>query len=437
MICLGLDVGSSSIKGAVLDLQSGDVRSIVRQPFPQQLSGLPAGHFEVDPRQIVDAVQGVIASLLNESPHMEAIFFSGQMGGVILVDQAGAALTNYLSWRDQRTLQPHAAGGTTLDALRAIWKNNELAELGNELQPGSASSLLFWLAEQDQLPDQSMPATVADYVIGELCQSPPQMDPTQAIGLLNLNSGTWHRMAFDALGVSTDRWPQLADYRTPVGYLPFGGRKIPCHASIGDQQCALRGVGLTRDELSLNISTGSQVSQRTAHFQPGPYQTRRYFDGDFLNTITHLPAGRSLNVLFDLLTDLARAEGVMLATPWETIARSAATSDGGGLNLNLAFFAGPLGKTGSVDGITTENLTVGNLFYAAFRNMADNYLLCADRLSPNRAERSLAITGGLTRSIPILRQLIQDRFAVPLRESTQAEETLLGLREIGRAVYIP
>jgi sugar (pentulose or hexulose) kinase len=308
--------------------------------------------------------------------------------------------------------------------------------LGNELQPGSASSLLFWLANNDQLPDQAMPATVADYVIGQLCQSPPQMDPTQAIGLLDLHSGTWHLPAFDVLGLGTVRWPQLADYRTPVGYLPVNGRQIPCYAAFGDQQCALKGVGLTRNELSLNISTGSQVSQRTASFQPGPYQTRRFFDGDFLNTITHLPAGRSLNVLVDLLTELARAEGVTLANPWETIARSAAEANGGGLNMNLAFFAGPLGSTGCLDGITTENLTVGNLFHAAFRNMADNYVICADRLNPNRAGLSLALSGGLTHSVPILRQLIQERFDVPMRESTETEETLLGLLEIGRAVYI-
>lgn len=436
MICLGLDIGSTTVKGAVLDLQSGEVRSVVRQPFPSPLSGLPAGHFEVAPHQVLDVTRAVIGELLVEAPAAGAILFSGQMGGVILVDTEGAALTNYLSWRDQRTLQPLASGTTTLDKLRSHWTHNELVDLGSELQAGSASSLLFWLAEQGLLPDGAVPATMADYVIGQLCQSPPQMDPTQAIGLLDHNSGDWHRAAFDALGLGNLCWPELADYRIPAGYLSANGRKIPCHASFGDQQCALRGVGLTRDELSLNISTGSQVSQRTARFQPGSYQTRRYFDGDYLNTITHLPAGRSLNVLFDLLTELARAEGVTLTQSWKTIAESAAAADGGGLNVDLAFFAGPLGSSGRLEGITTENLTVGNLFYAAFQNMADNYLLCADRLNPNRSGLSLALSGGLTRAVPILQKLIQDRFNVPVRESTATEETLVGLLEIGRTVYL-
>lgn len=432
MICLGLDIGSTTVKGAVLDIEHSAVRSVVQQPFPAPLTGLPAGHFEVNPRAIESVVEGMLSRLVLEAPAAQAVFCSGQMGGVILVDQGGAPLTNYLSWRDQRTLQPHGPAGSWLDAIRGRWTGSELADLGNELQPGSASSLLFWLAEHDQLPAQAMPATVADFVLGRLCHAPPQMDPTQAVGLLDLRAGAWHRAAFDALGFSGLRWPRLAEWKEPVGHVSINGRQLACHASFGDQQCALQGGGLTWQELSLNISTGSQVSRRTAEFEPGPYQTRRYFDGDFLNTITHLPAGRSLTVLCDLLTELARAEGVTLSNPWEFIAPSAASADGGGLNVDLAFFAGPLGNSGRVDGITTENLTVGNLFHAAFRNMADNYARCADRLCPDRSGLRLALSGGLVRSAPILRQLIQDRFAMPLRESAEAEETLLGLMEVAR-----
>ena len=66
----------------------------------------------------------------------------------------------------------------------------------------------------------------------------------------------------------------------------------------------------SRGELSINISTGSQVSRRTDRLEPGEVQTRAYFHGDLLQTITHLPAGRSLNVLVRLLTEVARAEGM-------------------------------------------------------------------------------------------------------------------------------
>jgi hypothetical protein len=189
-------------------------------------------------------------------------------------------------------------------------------------------------------------------------------------------------------------------------------------------------VGLERDELSINVSTGSQVSRRTAGFEPGSYQTRKYFGGDFLNTITHLPAGRSLNVLVDLLSELARAEGVALKDAWNTIRQRVAEVDQTDLRVDLSFFGGPLGSSGRIEGITTGNLTVGQLFQAAFHSMADNYAACAERLCPERPWRRIALSGGLPQALPRIRELIQDRFDVPLREPAVGEETLTGLLEI-------
>ena len=105
------------------------------------------------------------------------------------------------------------------------------------------------------------------------------------------------------------KWPPLADLHRPVGELALPGRRIPCYPALGDQQCALYGIDLQEDELSLNVSTGSQVSRITRQLDLGPYQSRRYVDDLYLNTITHLPAGRSLNVLVDLLTELSKADG--------------------------------------------------------------------------------------------------------------------------------
>src|SRR4029453_11359677 len=104
-----------TIKGAILDLERREVRSVVKEPFPQPVRGLPPGYFEVEPKAVVAVVEGGLARLC-QADDPAALFCSGQMGGVILVDESGAALTNYLSWRDQRTLQPEGTSSTTLDA---------------------------------------------------------------------------------------------------------------------------------------------------------------------------------------------------------------------------------------------------------------------------------------------------------------------------------
>src|SRR5262245_34496271 len=103
MTYLGLDIGSSSIKGAVLDPVTGTVSRILKEPFPEPLPGLPPLHFEVEPTTILSAVRRLIERLVVSAPDCRGIVSCGQMGGVILMSGQGQPLTNYLSWRDQRT----------------------------------------------------------------------------------------------------------------------------------------------------------------------------------------------------------------------------------------------------------------------------------------------------------------------------------------------
>lgn len=435
---LGLDIGSSSIKGAVLDLGSGSVAVPVTLPFPAPLAGLPSGWFEVAPAEIEAAAREVIDELLQHAPAAVGLFVSGQMGGTILVDESGTALTNYLSWRDQRTrgVVP-TSESSSLDAMRSRWDGDVLRALGNELQPGSTTSLLFWLAQNGRLDRRGVPISVADYVIcrlGPRTGQRPTMHATHAIGMLDLATGGWHRAAFELLGLESVRLPEIVEQIEPQVKARIGGYEFPVFGAYGDQQTALCGAGLEAGELSLNISTGSQVSQRTSQWRPGQYQSRRYFFGDWLNTVTHLPAGRSLNVLFDLLTELATAEGMTLRDPWKRLMEKVAAVTETSLDVDLAFFAGPLGDRGRIDGITTENLTAGELFHAAFRNMTANYARCAEWIDPEGAATSLVLSGGLTKSAPVLRRMIGEQFGKPVREA-EGEETLLGLLTLARSVF--
>ena len=449
MQCLGLDIGSSSIKGAVLDLKSGQVHSIVKEPFPEPIPGLPAGWFEIDPLEVVERSRRVISQLLALAPEAKSVFLCGQMGGVVVVDENHRPVTNYLSWRDQRTLGPHFSGGNYLDAMRrdlvesllGPQEDNEqlLWPLGNELKPGSTTSLLYWLCVNKVQLAGHFPASMGDFVVSQLTKTIPQMEPTQAIGLLDLRSGEIAiSSAFFDWGIDRLWWQSTANAHIPIGTWTIDGRTLAVYPTLGDQQCALRGAGLKLGDLSINVSTGSQVSCITREFIPGPYQSRFYFNGTYLNTITHLPAGRSLNALVELLTALPSAHSIPLSNPWPIIARLAAEApDGaGGLKCSLSFFDGPLGREGQISGITTENLTVGHLFRAAFESMADNYERLAKILWPSGDWQRVVLSGGLTQSVPILRELIERKFPGQVVESTATEETLLGLLDVAREVHL-
>lgn len=279
------------------------------------------------------------------------------------------------------------------------------------------------------------------------------MERTLAIGLVDLKLNGWNAEVFEQLGLSELDWGEMASVDTPVAHCSIKGHTLALYPTLGDQQCALLGAGLKLGDLSINASTGSQVSCITREFVPGPYQSRYFFGGHYLNTITHLPAGRSLNVLVDLLTEMQRprAGGQSASlpvdpsstinapspSPWPYISHAAAHApDGaGGLNLCLNFFDGPLGREGQLTGITTENLTVGNLFRAAFESMAETYDRLARILWPSCDWQRVVLSGGLTQSVPILRELIERRFPGLIVESTATEETLLGLLKVARGLH--
>lgn len=435
MSFIGLDLGSTSIKAALLDPAAGTISHLRSRPFPDPVPGQPALWFEIDPEPVIAHVRDLIAELVDlSSAPIHGLLGCGQMGGVILVAPDGQQhRTNYLSWRDQRVLETHSNGsGTYFEELQRRTSEDNLTAIGRELRPGSTPGLLFWLRENGQLPAGTVAVNLSDYVLSRLCGTPPRQEATLALGTLDLQTRTWKHDWFDRLGLSDISWPELIAHDEPVGCCKVAGQSIPCYPAIGDQQAALYGAELAAGELSLNISTGSQAAVLTQTLIPGDYQTRPYLGGRYLNTITHLPAGRSLNALVGLLGELAAAEGHPLRDPWSKIAEAVAKAGPSELTVNLAFFAGSLGDHGSIDRIRLENLTVGHLFLAAFENMAANYELCAHRLQPNRDWQGIVLSGGLAQRFPRLRELIGQRLAGPIRMVDKAEETLQGLLRLAK-----
>src|SRR5574337_15814 len=99
---LAIDLGTSFIKGAVLDLDALRITYIQHAPFPNPLGGLPALFCEIDVERVPDATRRLVSILLPHAPGCEGIVACGQMGGLVLADRHGAPLTHYISWRDQR-----------------------------------------------------------------------------------------------------------------------------------------------------------------------------------------------------------------------------------------------------------------------------------------------------------------------------------------------
>jgi sugar (pentulose or hexulose) kinase len=420
---LGIDVGTSFIKAAVIDLDGLELRQTERVPFPEPAGGLPPFHHEVDPAAVMGAVEDVLERLAPHSRGFDGYVLCGQMHGFVLVNDRGDAVSNCISWMDQRVSRAE------FDEIAAQVTAEERQELGNEFRPSIALPLLYWLKQHGALPPGKVtPVSIADYVAGRLCGAPPVMEPTQAaaFGALRLSTLQWHEEVIERLGLASLRWPEVR----PTGSVVGTRLGTPCYAAVGDQQCALAGALLGERELSVNIGTGSQVALIADSAAPDGHQTRPYFDGRFLRTITHIPGGRSLHALVGLLTELGAADEEDV---WRRIEPAVASVPSTDLRAGVAFSPGPCGDAGFLENLHEGNLAIGHVFRAVFESMARNYETCARRLDPERTAARLVFSGGVARRLGVLRDLTAAALGFPSRLSPHPEDTLFGLMVLALA----
>jgi xylulokinase len=144
---LGFDVGSSSIKAALLDAGSGMLAASATSPKKELAIDAPRpGWAEQDPATWWENIVAAAAELKAAAPKafekVLAIGVSYQMHGLVLVDTAGAVLRPSIIWCDSRAVQ------TGEKAFAGLGEANCLSHLLNS--PGNfTASKLAWVKENE------------------------------------------------------------------------------------------------------------------------------------------------------------------------------------------------------------------------------------------------------------------------------------------------
>jgi sugar (pentulose or hexulose) kinase len=298
---------------------------------------------------------------------------------------------------------------------------------------------LYHLKQLGTLPEDLYPASLMDFVVSNLCKTPPVTDSTnaEAHGLFNIVDGCWDEQLIRHIGLDGLEWQTIKDHGEISGTFNHNGREIPCYVAVGDQQAALLGSFLRPRELSLNIATGSQVGLLSGECELGEFQTRPYFEGNFLKTITHIPAGRALNMLIRMFTEISspQLDGNEI---WNYIQSEVDKKQSTDLEVGVSYYGGPMGSTGYITNMHEANMTLGDVFSAAFRGMAKNYYDFACKLSPRKDWEGIVFSGGLVSKMPALQRLILEKFDnIPFRMNELKEDTLTGLLLLAMKVRQP
>ncbi|QBP42651.1 xylulokinase [Paenisporosarcina antarctica] len=103
---IGIDLGTSAVKAILVD-QSGEVVAEVSHPYP--LIQKSAGYSEQNPEEWVKQTAKALAELVSiftgDSSDIEGISYSGQMHGLVLLNENFQVLRPAILWNDTRTSQ--------------------------------------------------------------------------------------------------------------------------------------------------------------------------------------------------------------------------------------------------------------------------------------------------------------------------------------------
>lgn len=263
---LGIDLGTSSVKAMLLDIDNGVV-DVAAQGYTVSMPH--ANYAEQAPEMWWEAAVTILKKL--KERHGEAfdsiasIGFSGQMHGLVMTDDRGVPLRPAIIWLDQRSEKQ-------LKEMNDKITPDEMAKiLHNRAFTGFAFPSLLWIKENEPDTFRKIYKILhpKDYIrlkmIGKF-----GTDTSDASASLAFNVGKrdWAWDILKRFGLPESIFPECREATEVAGYITEECAKetslragIPVIFGSGDQPAQSIGNGAVREGLIIsNIGTGGQIS---------------------------------------------------------------------------------------------------------------------------------------------------------------------------------
>jgi sugar (pentulose or hexulose) kinase len=200
-----------------------------------------------------------------------------------------------ISWQDKRS--------TKLQEINL--RKELLAANGGESKEGLPALGLLQMLDKSQKHDKdSNFETMGSWIAKSLCEistsSKTHITDAAATGIYDIYKNKWIPDLLDGK-LNGITFPEVTRDLGMVGFLK--NTSIPVYVPVGDQQASLLGAGLDKTKIVVNIGTGGQVAVISQGKAPLNWLTRPYFFDEFIQTKTHLPAGRLISTMHKLLKD--------------------------------------------------------------------------------------------------------------------------------------
>lgn len=411
MYAIGIDIGTTSICGVLIDITDGRILKQKTVPYEAFIRTGNSWEKIQDAEKLISIATGILDKLL--VPDTLVIGLTGQMHGILYFNREGKAVSPLYTWQDGRgnLFYKETTYAQYLDSCTGYGNVTDFYNRENGIRPKEAVSY----------------CTIQDYLAMTLC------------GLKRPVIHTSNAASFGCYDLRTNEFSYETDIEISGNFELAGEYKgVPVGIAIGDNQAGVFSTLADENRLLVNVGTGSQVTIVSPQIIEGSnIESRPYFEGKYLVVGAALCGGRAYSLLKDFYTKIIQAAGGDTSDVYGLMERMITEKHSSSLKVDTRFDGTRKEPEicGSIMGLRTENFTPEELTYGILEGMAGELF---DMYGQMRVKRCGMVGSGNgirqnKKLIQIIEKCFKDRLSIPVhREEAAYGAALFGLAACGK-----
>ena len=435
MQIIGIDIGTTTISGVVLDYKKGKTAKLLEAKTIENGCFIPAANkWEKiqDADGIVRKAGGLLDYFLNKYHRIQRIGLTGQMHGIVYIDRAGKCVSPLYTWQDGR-------GG--------LWENGQqslVAEIWENCKMDTASGYglvthIYNMRHGLVSKNAVSFCTIMDYFGMYLTsRKRPLVHVSNAAGFSFFDG---RNMQFDIeklkkMGVQESWLPDVCTEIEKLGTY----RKCIVTTAMGDNQASFLGAaGNEENTLLVNVGTGGQISiLLDQYFAENGIEARPFLGGKYLLAGSSLCGGKTYALLENFFSSIVKAatgEKISLYKAMEQFARVGRERDltikeDRKLKIKTTFDGTRTDpkSSGSIEQLNTENFTPEAFTYGVLKGMCTELYQMYRTIEAGTGiqVKKMIGSGNGVRKNPIFCEMIGEMFQSNVTLSEYEEEAAAG-----------
>lgn len=410
-----IDVGASSIKSVI---QKNNVLDIKTKYVSESFSTKHGDKFnsEIIIKEFITHVERQYKSL-----SFKEIWICSEMHNFTLFDTKSMEYSDFHSWRYVSS----KSDSIKSKALDYNFKHHEIS--GQTLFQGIPFINFF---ESCNKNSSQIVLSLPELIVHKHGKSFNATHDSMAasLGCLDIKNKTWltNDLNYIYPNVNLILPKVFGNDEIPlIGEIKIKSNKINVFGGFGDLQTAVFGTQISKDDICINIGTGSQIVAicDSKLEYSGNYDVKPFF-GKFIKAISHIPAGRSFNFIKNEICNdknfwqsLSEAQKTL---PEEYISK-----------FSLNIFKSNWRYDSENQKKIAESYRKNHLFYEILlKSFCNEYLIALKKIDPNKNYKNLILSGGKLKDTEYVKDFfsdIKDYFVKADKHELKLDETLIGL----------